>query len=162
MVTKKDSCVKGYGHGKTNWCVSATGRGNLFNEYGKYGKKFFTIHHKDPKTGKENVYGAHEDEGGVIRDKNNDDVMDKVHPDVWKAMSKTPELSNINLMSKNPHTTPEHITKALDHEDVNVRYSAIQHPNVTPEHITKALDDEVLEVRQAAKEALIALNKKGK
>jgi hypothetical protein len=97
-VTRKDACVKGYGHGKTSWCVSATGVGNLFDTYGKIGNssRFFTIHHKNQKTGVENVYGAHEYEN-AIRNAKNEDVTSKVHPDMMKAMAQTPELSKINM-----------------------------------------------------------------
>ena len=148
-VTRKDTCVKGYGHGKTSWCVSATGKDNLFNTYRK-GGRFFTIHHKDPETGEENVYGAHEHEYGAIRNAKNEDVTNEVHPDILKAMGKTPELSRINILNKNPHISPDHITQALDDEDAYVRRAAISHPNATESHITQALKDNDAYVRRAA------------
>jgi len=49
-----------------------------------------------------------------------------------------------------PNATHEHISKALDDEDENVRMTAIEHPNATHEHISKALDDKDYYVRKAA------------
>jgi HEAT repeat protein len=49
-----------------------------------------------------------------------------------------------------PNATTEHISKALDDEDYHVRLAAINHPNVTHDHISKALDDEDWEVRRSA------------
>ena len=97
-VTRKDACTKEYGHGKTNWCVAATGEGNLFDRYGEGGKNFFTVHHKDPDTGKVSIYGIHEHERGIVRNEKNERAVPP--PDVLKAMAKTKELTGINIISK--------------------------------------------------------------
>ena len=138
QVNTKDACIKGYGGGKTNWCVAATGEGNLYKKYGEGGKRFFTIHHKNK------VYGAHEHEDGTIRDKTNKSV--KPPDDVYKAMAKTPELSKINIMSQNPHftVTEDHITNALkDHTNSRVAEAALkEHPNkIKSHHIDLALQN---------------------
>ena len=52
---------------------------------------------------------------------------------------------------KNPNATHEHINKALDDEHWNVRASAISHNNATHEHINKALNDEDRSVRKLLK-----------
>ena len=143
-VKTRQACEAGYGGGKTSWCVAASGGGNLFDSYGKGGKKMFTVHHK----GK--VYGIHEHENGAIRDEQNRDVRESLHPDIWKAMSKVPELSKVNLMSGNPHITSEHIEKALEHDDPDVRRAAASHPHITSEQLHKALDDDDWRVRIAA------------
>ena len=144
-IKTRESCETGYGGGKTNWCVAAGGKGNRFDAYGKKGNKMFTVHHGDK------VYGMHEHELGTIRDSKNNEVdTHDMHPDVLKAMAKVPEMSRINVMSRNPHTSEEHITKALNDKDLEIRHDAISHPNVTPEHITKALSDRSFHVRLAA------------
>lgn len=144
-VKTRQACETGYGGGKTNWCVAAGGKGNRFDAYGKKGDKMFTVHHGDK------VYGMHEHELGTIRDsKNNEIDADDMHPDVLKAMAKVPEMSKINVMSRNPHTSAEHLDKALNDKDLEIRHKAISHPNVTPEHISKALDDKNSDVRSAA------------
>ena len=64
----------------------------------------------------------------------------------------TPEVYNnskqYNLM--HPTATPEHISKALEDEDEDVRMAAIEHPKATPEHISKALRDKYAGVRISA------------
>ena len=143
-VRTRQACEAGYGGGKTSWCVAASGGGNLFDSYGEGGKKMFTIHHGDK------VYGIHEHEDGAIRDEKNEDVKNDMHPAIWKAMAKVPELAKVNIMSGNPHVAPEHISKALGDENAYVRYAAIEHPNATPEHISKALNDKSSYIRFAA------------
>ena len=66
----------------------------------------------------------------------------KIHPEVYNDT-----LSDYVL---HPNATPEHITKALNDREFDVRKAAIQHPNATPEHITKALNDKSAFVRKAA------------
>jgi len=149
-VTRKDACVKGYGHGKTSWCVSTTGEKNLFDHYGEEDERFFTIHHKNPETGVESVYGAHEHENGIIRDAKNEDVTSKVHPDILKAMAQTPELGKINVRNKNLYTTPKDISDALRSKSYPLRFAAISHPNANGDHIDTALNDKEYEVREAA------------
>ena len=144
-IKTRESCETGYGGGKTNWCVAAGGKGNRFDAYGKKGNKMFTVHHGDK------VYGMHEHELGTIRDSKNNEVdTHDMHPDVLKAMAKVPEMSRINVMSRNPHTSEEHITKALNDKEPTIREIAISHDKVTPEHITKALNDPNSEIRYAA------------
>ena len=140
QVNTKDACIKGYGGGKTNWCVAATGEGNLYDDYGKGGKRFFTIHHKNPETGEENVYGAHEHEDGTIRNTKNKSV--KPPDDVYKAMAETPALSKINILSQNPHVTEEHITNVLEkHNDDTAAITAlVEHKRKRkPHHIDMAM-----------------------
>ena len=150
-VTRKDACTKEYGHGKTNWCVAATGEGNLFDQYGEGGEKFFTVHHKNPDTGEVKIYGMHEHEIGMpyypkgsIRDSGNEDTsINNVHPDVLKAMAKTKELFGINIVTGNPHFKPtsDDITDAMKHRDGNVARAALSnYPNkITPKHIDMAM-----------------------
>ena len=145
QVNTKDACIKEYGGGKTNWCVAATGEGNLYDRYGEGGKKFFTIHHNG------NVYGAHEYEKGIIRNTENKSVKP---PDVvYKEMANTPKLSKINILSQNPHTTEEHITNALkDHTDgTAARVALEEYPDkIQPHHIDMALQHPIGEVAVAA------------
>ena len=142
QVNTKDACIKGYGGGKTKWCVSASGKGNLFNDYGKKGEKFFTIHHKNPETGEENVYGAHEHES-VIRDVHNKSVnVETMHPHILHAMAKTPQLSEINVLTHNPHTTEEHITNVLEkhNDDTAAKIALEQHKRkITQKHMNMAM-----------------------
>lgn len=142
QVNTKSACIKGYGHGKTNWCVAATGEGNDFERYGKRGKRFFTIHHVDTKTGKETVYGAHEHES-VIRDVDNKSVnVETMHPHILHAMAKTPQLSEINVLTHNPHTTEEHITNVLEkhNDDKAAKIALEQHKRkITQKHMNMAM-----------------------
>jgi hypothetical protein len=142
QVNTKDACIKGYGHGETNWCVASTGKGNLFDSYGKDGKRFFTIHHEDSETGKKTVYGIHERES-VIRDVHNKSVnVETMHPDILHAMAKTPQLSEINVLTNNPHTTEEHITNVLEnHNDDKAAITALaeHRRKITQNHIDMAM-----------------------
>ena len=149
QVNTKDACIKGYGGGKTNWCVAATGSDTAFDEYSEGGNKMFTIHHKNPETGKETIYGAHEYQGS-IHDINNQSV--KPHDDVYKAMAETPQLRRINITSGNPHATENHITDALkDHTNGFVAGAALRYhkDKITPHHIDMAFqhpERDVLEI----------------
>jgi len=51
---------------------------------------------------------------------------------------------------QHPNATKEHLDKALNDEDWTVRLHAIQHPNVTKEHLDKALEDKDIDVRRVA------------
>jgi hypothetical protein len=148
-VRTKEACQKGYGGGKTNWCTAASGSGNLFDSYGKSGKKMITIHHG------ETVYGVHEHEGGVIRDVENNEVShqqrdsnnkrgpQQIHPDISKAMAKTPELTKINLVSENPHFEPtqEHIDAAMKDPDGSAAKLLLSSykDQIKPHHIDAAM-----------------------
>lgn len=125
-VTRKDACVKGYGHGKTNWCVAATGEGNEFEKYGQGGKRFFTIHEKDPITKVERVYGVHEHEKGVIRGNRNNPITKEAHPNILKAMAQTPQMKKVNLMMNNPLSrfSKKDLSHALEDSNPDVRNAA--------------------------------------
>ena len=163
QVNTKDACIKGYGGGKTNWCVAATGSGNVFNHYKEGGNRMFTIHHKNPETGEEKVYGMHEIELGDIRD-NKDKVVkhEHVHPDIWKAMANTPEMHTISSLANNPHHSrtekekkeaQEHVNKVLnkritDYPNINDNLDDAAHAVLHPlfgthhSHITTALESD--------------------
>jgi hypothetical protein len=49
-----------------------------------------------------------------------------------------------------PKTTIEHLPKALEDDDKEVRYAAALHPSATSEHLHKALSDKDVKVRSAA------------
>jgi len=148
-VRTKEACQKGYGGGKTNWCTAASGSGNLFDSYGESGKKMITIHHG------ETVYGVHEHEGGTIRDAENNAVShqqrdsnnkrgpQQIHPDISKAMAKTPELTKTNLVSENPHFEPtqEHIDSAMKDPDGSAAISMLSSykDHIKPHHIDAAM-----------------------
>jgi len=160
-VRTKEACQKGYGGGKTNWCTAASGSGNLFNSYGESGKKMITIHHKlnyNAETGEhsgETVHGVHEHEGGTIRDAENNENdhqrgdlrqarrSRQIHPDISKAMAKTPELTKTNLVSKNPHFEPthEHIDSAMKDPDSSAAISMLSSykDKIKPHHIDAAM-----------------------
>jgi len=160
-VRTKEACQKGYGGGKTNWCTAASGSGNLFNSYGESGKKMITIHHKlnyNAETGEhsgETVHGVHEHEGGTIRDAENNETdhqrgdlrqarrSRQIHPDISKAMAKTPELTKTNLVSKNPHFEPthEHIDSAMKDPDSSAAISMLSSykDKIKPHHIDAAM-----------------------
>lgn len=162
-VTRKDTCTREYGHGVTNWCVSATGKGNLFDDYGKGGKRFFTVHHENPNTGEEYILGMHEHEKGTIRDSRNNEAYSTtdIHPDVLKAMAKTPELAKINIMSNNPHFKPteeqfsQNIDAALDSKNPETVKKAVHHPNASIDKLKEISEKHpVSKVRIQAKIAL--------
>ena len=167
IKTKGAACSYGAG---TKWCTAGE-KNNMFDEFNKDGP-IHIIQHQGRK------YQFHNKNNQFMDEKNKPTDISKVHPDIQKEMAKSdnPEVQKANLLFKNPHikpehitkalndidtsirvlaiehpkATPEHITKALDDEDEYVRGAAIKHPNATPEHITKALDDEVWDVREAA------------
>ena len=163
QVNSKEACIKGYGGGKTNWCVAATGSGNVFKHYKEGGNRMFTIHHKNPETGEEKVYGMHEIELGDIRD-NKDKVVkhEHVHPDIWKAMANTPEMHTISSLANNPHHSrtekekkeaQEHVNKVLnkritDYPNINDNLDDAAHAVLHPlfgthhSHITTALESD--------------------
>jgi len=173
-VRTKEACQKGYGGGKTNWCTAASGTGNLFDSYGESGKKMITIHRKlnyDAETGEhsgETVHGVHEHEGGTIRDVENNETEhqygdlrhargpQQIHPDISKAMAKTPELAKTNLVSGNPHFEPthEHIDSAMKDSDGHAAVAALTNykDKITPDHITAALKHPNSNVARAALE----------
>ena len=62
-----------------------------------------------------------------------------IHPKVYNNDEYT--------MIMNPKATKEHIDKALNDENSDIRYAAIRHPKATKEHIDKALNDESSGVR---------------
>ncbi len=58
---------------------------------------------------------------------------------------------DIRTKNKLPlNMTEDEINNALDSDDVNVRYAAIEHHNATENNIKKALDDDEEDVREAA------------
>ena len=141
IKTKGAACSYGAG---TKWCTAGE-KNNMFDEFNKDGP-IHIIQHQGRK------YQFHNKNNQFMDEKNKPTDISKVHPDIQKEMAKSehPEIQKANLLFKNPHIKPEHITKALDDEDDSVRRVAIIHPNVTPEHISKALDDEDEYVRHAA------------
>ena len=64
------------------------------------------------------------------------------HPDVYN--------DNGEEAIFHPNATADHITKALNDDDPEVREAAIKHPNVTADHITQALNDKNRYVRAMA------------
>ena len=118
--TKKKDVIEDHGHGKTKWCIAATGKNNPFEQYAKNGDRFFTVHHRPPGILRRlirrshSLLGIHEYEGGTIRDINDKEVpVKRVHPDVLRAMSETPGMENSNLQTKNPHFGKEKIIKSM-------------------------------------------------
>ena len=140
---KNEQAACAYG-ANTKWCTAGK-ENNMFNHYNKYGP-IHVIQHQGRK------YQFHTTSKQFMDEKDNPVEMKNIHPDIQKEMAKSdhPEIQKANILFKNPHISKEHITKALDDEDSDVRYAAIRHPNVIPEHITKALDDDDWGVRQAA------------
>ncbi len=67
------------------------------------------------------------------------DYLFKISPHTKELFDKLPR-----------NATSEHIDKALNDIDENVRIAAIKHPNATSEHIDKALNDENYKVRETA------------
>jgi len=165
LKNKEAACHYGAG---TRWCTAAKNN-NMFDMYNRGGKLYF-VKAKDEK-GNLRKYQFHHESDSYM-DENDEDV------DLRKLVKNNPELKNVReFQGKHPQLTndkefdkhvnkffiykehdimndnrvkPEHISKALNDEDVDVRHQAIQHPNVTPEHISKALNDEDVDVRKQA------------
>ena len=70
-----------------------------------------------------------------------DNQIYKIHPRVYDDRHSAWGMLHTNA-------TSEHISKALDDPNGEVRATAIQHPNATSEHIGKAMNDESSYVRQ--------------
>ena len=85
---------------------------------------------------------------------NDNGYRDILHPNTKpEHISRALDDENSNVRRNaagHPKATTEHISKALKDEDEYVRGAAAGHPNATPEHISKALGDESSYVRSAA------------
>jgi len=68
---------------------------------------------------------------------------------VYKKHPKVYDDSGVREML-HPNATSEHIHKALNDEDADVRAAAARNPNATSEHLHKALSDKDKYVREAA------------
>jgi hypothetical protein len=154
----KKGCARG-----TSWCVSARSKDNHFGDYGH----MYTIH--DPND--DNApYAVHPfSDGGRITSRHNDgdkpykEVVNK-NPKIKNAVDKIMQHSSKHIDSlinsnnddevyqgvSHPNATPDHITKAFNNSDWNVRAAAARHPNATSEQITKALNDKSAGVREDA------------
>ncbi len=176
-VNTKDACVKTYGHGRqysTKWCVAANSKENAFDEYGKSGDQFFSVHHKDPKSGKETVYGIHEAELGTIRDTEDNKVPIKnIHPHILKALATPKETKNVSIVAGNPYQHSGVANKQEEHEILGkvINRKINEYPHVNDDldfvaqiihehpqfgnhesHITTALRNEEPLLRQLAAE----------
>jgi hypothetical protein len=71
---------------------------------------------------------------------------------ITKIMDNPNENSRVKMEAvQNPNATAEHISKALDSDDHDVRLYAMRNPNVNADHISKALDvDQPHHIRQMA------------
>ena len=68
---------------------------------------------------------------------------------ISKALNDTdPDVRKAAIY--HPKATTEHISKALNDKDEHVRWKAIKHPKATSEHIPKALNDKDPDVRIGA------------
>ena len=141
IKTEKAACAYGAG---TKWCTAGE-KNNMFNHYNKEGP-IHVIQHKGRK------YQFHYPSRQFMDEKDIPVNFKDVHPDISESLAKNdhPEIQALNLIRGNPHVTPEHITKALDNKNPDVREEAIKHPNATPKHITIALDDKDSIVREEA------------
>ena len=141
IKTKEAACSYG---ARTKWCTAGE-KDNMFDSYNKRGP-IYVIQHQGRK------YQFHTKSKQFMDEKDKPVEFKDLHPDITKEMSNSehPEVQKANLMFKNPHVTTEHITKALNDNDINIRGLAIQHPNATAEHITKALNDTSVYVRLSA------------
>ena len=61
--------------------------------------------------------------------------------------------------ASDPNATADHLHKALDDEDPEVRIAAARNPKVNAEHLHKALNDRDVEVRRAVAGNVKALKK---
>ena len=163
-IKTKDASQNKYGGGErtggrygTNWCVSARSGDCMFGTYGD----LYTIHKEDdpnspyavhPKKDKNSITTRYND-----GDNNIDEVL-KNKPELKPAVDKIrkhykekkDERDKLIKMLKSPNATEEHLNKALNDEDKDVRKAAANHPNATEEHLNKALNDEDSDVRKAA------------
>jgi hypothetical protein len=130
-VTKKNSCVKNYGHGKTNWCVAATGRGNTFDAYAKGGKRLITIHHNG------DMYAYHQVEGSIRNSQNDETLLPtEVEKELSSIHGKHPLIDELNDTNNLHHLTQNEKGKSLNPK---VQILAMQHKDPTVAH--KVIDN---------------------
>ena len=153
---KTEAAAKFYG-ANTKWCTAAN-ENNMFDYYNNQGP-LYVVFCKDLE-GKPAKYQFHF-ESEQFMDVRDDDI------DLKELVKKNPALRDVpdfqgkrvvltknfnkyfdKLIRLDPENTikdsrftQEHITKALNNSDFEVRWMAITHPKVTAEHISKALDD---------------------
>lgn len=156
----------------TSWCTAARSEQCMFDHYSK-DEPLHVIH-----TPSGNVYQAHVKSDQLMDAKDNEfnlerhksdikyvsDALDHI-PNGWKMkldrnlpMNKEHLDKALNdenedvrkAAARNPNATKEHLDKALNDKEWSVRRLAAIHPNATKEHLDKAINDEDEDVRKAA------------
>lgn len=141
IKTEGAACLLGAG---TKWCTAAKNN-NMFSQYAEKGP-LFTIQHQGRK------FQFHSNANQMMDEEDNPITIDKLHPDIQREMARSehPEIQKAGVLFNNPHTTPEHISKAMDDENSIVSEKALAHPNVNAENISKALDSRYEKIRKKA------------
>ena len=142
---------------KLGWCTSHPDPNkNMFNHYNKESNKNFHIahlHNEQFPYRRIGGIGA----GNEFQDENNKAIkgdeltaLIKRNPELERVPAVTNSLPYKKKDIEGSNATKEHLDKALDDEDPEVRETAAWHDNATKEHLDKALDDEDPSVREAA------------
>lgn len=141
IKTEGAACLLGSG---TKWCTAAK-KNNMFSRYAEKGP-LFIIQHQGRK------FQFHSNADQMMDEEDNPITIDKLHPDIQREMARSEhsEIQKAGVLFNNPHTTPEHISKAIDDENPIMSEKALAHPNVNVENISKALNSRYEKIRKKA------------
>lgn len=157
----KMGCERG-----TSWCVAARSDQNM---YGAYGPTMYTIHDPNDDNAPYAVHPMSPRQGVVVTNRhNNGDIPTQYflqhNPHLKGPIDAIVKHSGYQINNylnsddptevrgalSHPMIATQHLAKALEHHNYNIRAQAARHPKATPQMIDKALEDEHMDVREAA------------
>ena len=157
----KMGCERG-----TSWCVAARSDNNM---YGAYGPTMYTIHDPNDDNAPYAVHPMSPRQGVVVTNRhNNGDIPTQYflqhNPHLKGPIDAIVKHSGYQINNyinsddptevrgalSHPMVATQHLAKAMEHYNHNIRAQAAKHPRATPQMIDKALEDEHMDVREAA------------